>query len=49
MDAYDHRLYVNFTRVMFKALTKPKEEEEKLEEMEIERSPKEPQPSTSGT
>lgn len=33
MDTNVHRPYVNFTRVTFKALAKPREEEEKPKEM----------------
>lgn len=44
MGAYDYNPYMNFTRVTFK----PKEEKEKLEEMAVEGSPEEPEPSTNG-
>lgn len=48
MGAYDHRPYVNFTRITFKALTRPtKETGQKEGKMEVEGPNEEPAPSTS--
>lgn len=47
MGACDHRPYVNFTRVTFKALARPKKGKEGEEEKMEEGPSEEPQPSTS--